>query len=132
MVVNAPTSNIVSAAEHAVALLLAVARHIPAADASLRAGPVEALQFTGVEITDKTVGVVGLGRIGVLVAQRLAAFGVDADRLRPVRRSRPGPRSSAFGWSRLDELLRASDFITIHLPKTPETLGPDRRGRAGR
>src|SRR5436305_7930202 len=76
LVVNAPTSNIVSAAEHAVALLLAAARHIPAADASLREGQWKRSKFTGVEVTEKTVGVVGLGRIGVLVAQRLAAFGV--------------------------------------------------------
>ena len=76
MVVNAPTSNIVSAAEHAVALLLAAARQIPAADASLREGAWKRSKFMGVEVTDKTVGVVGLGRIGVLVAQRLAAFGV--------------------------------------------------------
>ena len=76
MVVNAPTSNIVSAAEHAVALLLAAARQIPASDASLREGAWKRSTFMGVEVTGKTVGVVGLGRIGVLVAQRLAAFGV--------------------------------------------------------
>src|SRR5215217_8107379 len=71
MVVNAPTSNIVSAAEHAVALLLAAARQIPAADATLRQGQWKRSKFMGVEVTDKTVGVVGLGRIGILVAQRL-------------------------------------------------------------
>ncbi len=76
MVVNAPTSNIVSAAEHAVALLLAVARNVPAADASLQAGQWKRSKFTGVEVADKTVGIVGLGKIGVLVAQRLSAFGV--------------------------------------------------------
>ena len=76
MVVNAPTSNIVSAAEHAVALLLATARHIPAADASLRAGQWKRSAYTGVELNGKTVGVVGLGKIGQLVAQRLAAFDV--------------------------------------------------------
>ena len=76
MVVNAPTSNIVSAAEHAIALLLATARHIPAADASLRAGQWKRSSYTGVELNGKTVGVVGLGKIGQLVAQRLAAFDV--------------------------------------------------------
>src|SRR5437588_33588 len=75
LVVNAPTSNIVSAAEHAVALLLSVARRVPQASASLRAGEWKRSKFTGVEITDKTVGVVGLGRIGVLFAQRMSAFG---------------------------------------------------------
>src|SRR5215475_5624612 len=75
LVVNAPTSNIVSAAEHAVALLLAVARNVAVADASLRAGQWKRSAFTGVEVADKTVGVVGLGRIGQLFAQRMAAFG---------------------------------------------------------
>jgi D-3-phosphoglycerate dehydrogenase / 2-oxoglutarate reductase len=122
MVVNAPTSNIVSAAEHAVALLLAAARQIPAADASLREGAWKRSKFMGVEVTDKTVGVVGLGRIGVLVAQRLAAFGVTLiafdPYIQPGRAAQLGVRLVS-----LEELLRESDFITIHLPKTPETLG---------
>ena len=75
MVVNAPQSNIVSAAEHAVALLLAAARNIAPANAALKRGEWERSKFTGVEVADKTVGVVGLGRIGVLFAQRMAAFG---------------------------------------------------------
>ena len=122
MVVNAPTSNIVSAAEHAVALMLAAARQIPAADASLRAGAWARSSFTGVEVTGKTVGVIGLGRIGVLVAQRLAAFGVELiaydPYIQPGRAAQLGVRLVP-----LEELLRESDFITIHLPKTPETLG---------
>ncbi|MCZ2859801.1 phosphoglycerate dehydrogenase [Blastococcus sp. VKM Ac-2987] len=122
MVVNAPTSNIVSAAEHAVALLLAAARHIPAADASLREGTWKRSKFTGVEVTEKTVGVIGLGRIGVLVAQRLAAFGVELiaydPYIQPGRAAQLGVRLVS-----LEELLEESDFITIHLPKTPETLG---------
>ena len=122
MVVNAPTSNIVSAAEHAVALLLAAARQIPAADASLREGGWKRSKFMGVEVTDKTVGVVGLGRIGVLVAQRLAAFGVTLiaydPYIQPGRAAQLGVRLVP-----LEELLRESDFITIHLPKTPETVG---------
>jgi D-3-phosphoglycerate dehydrogenase len=122
MVVNAPTSNIVSAAEHAVALLLAAARQIPAADATLRQGQWKRSAFMGVEVTDKTVGVIGLGRIGVLVAQRLAAFGVSLiaydPYIQPGRAAQLGVRLVP-----LDELLRESDFITIHLPKTPETLG---------
>ncbi|NYJ04353.1 phosphoglycerate dehydrogenase [Petropleomorpha daqingensis] len=120
MVVNAPISNIVSAAEHAVALLLAAARRIPAADASLREGQWKRSRFTGVEIAGKTVGVVGLGRIGVLVAQRLAAFDVELIAFDPY--IQPG-RAAQFGVRlvSLEELLRESDFITIHLPKTPET-----------
>jgi D-3-phosphoglycerate dehydrogenase len=122
MVVNAPTSNIVSAAEHAVALLLAAARQIPAADATLRQGQWQRSRFMGVEVTDKTVGIVGLGRIGVLVAQRLSAFGVTLiaydPYIQPGRAAQLGVRMVT-----LEELLRESDFITIHLPKTPETLG---------
>lgn len=75
LVVNAPTSNIHSAAEHALALLLSAARQIPAADASLREHTWKRSSFSGTEIFGKTVGVVGLGRIGQLVAQRLSAFG---------------------------------------------------------
>lgn len=122
MVVNAPLSNIVTAAEHAVALLLALARHIPAADASLRQGQWERGSFTGVEIADKTVGVVGLGRIGVLFAQRLSAFGTTLIAYDPyvsaARAAQIGVRLVS-----LDELLGASDFISVHLPKTPETVG---------
>ncbi|SFO37762.1 D-3-phosphoglycerate dehydrogenase [Geodermatophilus obscurus] len=122
MVVNAPTSNIVSAAEHAVALLLAAARQIPAADASLREGAWKRSRFMGVEVTDKVVGVVGLGRIGQLVAQRLAAFGTTLiaydPYIQPGRAAQLGVRMVS-----LEELLREADFITVHLPKTPETLG---------
>ncbi len=122
MVVNAPTSNIVSAAEHAVALLLASARNIPQANASLKAGEWKRSKFTGVEVADKTVGVIGLGRIGVLFAQRMSAFGVRLVAYDPYI---PAPRAAQMGVRLvgLEELLRESDFISIHLPKTPETLG---------
>lgn len=122
LVVNAPTSNIVSAAEHAVALLLAVARRVPQAAASLRAGQWKRSAFTGVEITDKTVGVVGLGRIGVLFAQRMSAFGTRLIAYDPYV---PAARAAQIGVKlvTLDELLRESDFISIHLPKTAETVG---------
>jgi D-3-phosphoglycerate dehydrogenase / 2-oxoglutarate reductase len=122
MVVNAPTSNIVSAAEHAVALLLATARHIPAADASLRQGQWKRSSFTGVEVGGKTVGIVGLGKIGQLVAQRLAAFGVTLvaydPYIAPARAAQLGIELLS-----LEELLGRADIISIHLPKTPETLG---------
>src|SRR5947208_4262522 len=122
LVVNAPTSNIVSAAEHAVALLMAVARRVPQASASLRAGEWKRSKFTGVEVVDKTMGVVGLGRIGVLVAQRMAAFGTVVLAYDPYV---PAARAAQIGVRLvpLDELLRESDFISIHLPKTPETVG---------
>jgi len=122
MVVNAPTSNIVSAAEHAIALLLAVARRVPAANQSLRGGEWKRSKYTGVELVEKTLGVVGLGRIGILVAQRLAAFGMKVLAYDPYVSV---ARASQLGVTLvdLDELLRRSDAITIHLPKTKETLG---------
>ncbi len=122
MVVNAPISNIVSAAEHAVALLLAVARHIPAADASLRSGQWRRSAFGGVELSGKTVGVVGLGKIGQLVAQRLAAFGTELIAYDPYVSP---ARAAQLGIELVDlnELLSRADAISIHLPKTPETLG---------
>ena len=122
MVVNAPTSNIVSAAELAVALLLASARNVAPASAALSKGEWKRSKFTGVEVADKVVGVVGLGRIGVLVAQRLSAFGVKLiaydPYVQPARAAQLGVRMVS-----LDDLLAESDFITVHLPKTAETVG---------
>jgi D-3-phosphoglycerate dehydrogenase len=122
MVVNAPTSNIVSAAEHALALLLATARHIPAADASLRRGEWARSKYSGVEIQGKTVGVVGLGKIGQLVAARIAAFDTHVIAYDPYL---PQSRAAQLGIElvSLDELLARADMMTIHLPKTPETQG---------
>ena len=122
MVVNAPQSNIVSAAEQAVALLLACARNLAPANAALKAGKWQRSKWTGVEVADKIVGVVGLGRIGVLFAQRMSAFGTTLiaydPYVQPARAAQIGVRLVS-----LEELLRESDFISIHLPKTPETVG---------
>ncbi|MCI4676592.1 phosphoglycerate dehydrogenase [Candidatus Mycolicibacterium alkanivorans] len=122
LVVNAPTSNIHSAAEHALALMLAAARQIPAADATLRERTWKRSSFNGTEIFGKTVGVVGLGRIGQLVAQRLAAFGTHVIAYDPYV---PPARAAQLGIEllSLDELLPRADFISVHLPKTPETAG---------
>jgi len=121
MVVNAPTSNIVSAAELAVGLLLASARKIVPANLALKGGEWKRSKYTGVELTEKTVGIVGLGRIGILVAQRLSAFGVRLiaydPYVQPARAAQIGVRMVT-----LEELLAESDFITVHLPKTPETV----------
>ncbi|MFJ7205959.1 phosphoglycerate dehydrogenase [Streptomyces sp. NPDC098789] len=122
MVVNAPTSNIVSAAELTVGLLLAVARNIPQADAALKEGHWQRSRFTGVELSGKTLGIVGLGRIGTLVARRMAAFGMRLLAYDPY--VRPGYAEAAgVRVVDLDELLSTSDFLTVHLPKTPETTG---------
>jgi D-3-phosphoglycerate dehydrogenase len=122
MVVNAPTSNIVTAAEHAIALLLATARNVPQGHAALKQGEWKRSKYTGVELAGKVVGVLGLGRIGVLVAQRLVAFDMEIIAYDPyvqaARATQLGVRLVS-----LEELLRESDFISVHLPKTPETLG---------
>jgi D-3-phosphoglycerate dehydrogenase / 2-oxoglutarate reductase len=122
MVVNAPHSNILSAAEHAVGLLIALARHIPQANAALKRGEWKRSKYTGIELADKVIGIVGLGKIGVLVAQRLAAFDTRVVAYDPYV---PAARAAQMGVRLVDleELLRESDFISIHLPKTPETAG---------
>ena len=122
LVVNAPTSNIHSAAEHALALMLSAARQIPAADATLREKTWKRSAFNGTEIFGKTVGVVGLGRIGQLVAQRLAAFGTHVIAYDPYV---PPARAAQLGIELLplDDVLARADFISVHLPKTKETAG---------
>jgi D-3-phosphoglycerate dehydrogenase len=122
MVVNAPTSNIISAAELTVGHILSLARHIPAAHASLAAGAWKRSSYTGVELYEKTVGIIGLGRIGALITQRLQAFGVSVIAYDPYVTT---ARAQQLGVElvSLDDLLKRSDFVTIHMPRTPETLG---------
>jgi D-3-phosphoglycerate dehydrogenase / 2-oxoglutarate reductase len=122
MVVNAPSSNTVSAAEHAVGLLLATARNVPQAMASLKAGEWKRSEFTGAELYGKVAGILGLGRIGELVAQRLAAFGMQVIAYDPYV---PTARAAQLGVRLvpLEDLLAEADFITVHLPKTAETAG---------
>jgi D-3-phosphoglycerate dehydrogenase len=122
MVVNAPTSNILSVAEQAMALLLAQARNIPQAHASLVAGRWERSKWEGVELHGKVLGVVGLGRAGSLVAQRAHAFGMELigfdPFVSPERAKAMGVRLVS-----LEELVGEADFVSIHTPKTPETIG---------
>jgi D-3-phosphoglycerate dehydrogenase len=122
MVVNAPTSNVISAAELAIGHLLSLARHIPDANASLKGDKWERNKFTGVELYDKTIGIVGLGRIGSLVAQRLSGFGARLigydPYISPAKAEQMGVSLAS-----LDEVMEQSDFITIHIPKTAETAG---------
>ncbi len=122
MVVNAPTSNIHSACEQAIALLLATARQVPAADASLRAGEWKRSSFKGVEVYGKTIGIVGFGHIGQLFAQRLKAFDTTIIAYDPY--ANPA-RATQLGveLTELEDLMARADFVTIHLPKTPETAG---------
>src|SRR6266571_1102980 len=122
MVVNAPQSNVISAAEHTIALILAQARDIPRADAALRDGRWERSRFQGAELYGKTLGVIGLGRVGTLVAQRMLAFGMRLIAYDPyVSRERAAQLGVELG--SLAEVLARADIVTIHLPKTPETVG---------
>ena len=124
IVANAPEANTVAAAEHTVALMLALARNIPQAHASLTSGKWERSKFGGTEVEGKTLGVLGFGRIGQLVAIRARAFGMRVVALRPVRQPASASASSAPRRPRRpDDVLAAGDFITLHLPKTPETQG---------
>ncbi|MWV49417.1 phosphoglycerate dehydrogenase [Rathayibacter sp. VKM Ac-2803] len=122
MVVNAPTSNIISAAELTVGHILSLARHIPAAHSALAQGLWKRSKYTGVELYEKTVGIIGLGRIGALITARLQAFGVNVVAYDPYVTS---ARAQQLGVTLLplEELLAQSDFITIHMPKTAETTG---------
>ncbi|MDR7186370.1 MULTISPECIES: phosphoglycerate dehydrogenase [Microbacterium] len=122
MVVNAPTSNIISAAELTVGHILSLARRIPAAHASLSGGAWKRSSYTGTELFEKTVGIIGLGRIGALITARLQAFDVRVIAYDPYVTS---ARAQQLGVQlvTLDELLEQSDFVTIHMPKTPETTG---------
>ena len=122
MVVNAPQSNILSAAEHTMALLLAQARNIPQAHAALVDGRWERSKWEGVELSDKTLGVVGLGRIGKLVAQRAHAFGMRLVAYDPFVSEERG-RQLGVELVSLDRLVEVSDFVTLHVAKSPETVG---------
>ncbi|GAB3560326.1 phosphoglycerate dehydrogenase [Spelaeicoccus albus] len=122
MVVNAPTSNIISAAELTMAHILASARNVGAGNTSLKNGEWKRSKYTGVELFDKTLGIVGLGRIGALVTARAASFGMHVVAYDPYISA---ARASQMGVQllELDELLQTADFITVHMPKTPETIG---------
>ena len=122
MVVNAPQSNIISAAEHTMALLLAQARNVPQAHAALTAGRWERSRWEGVELADKTLAVIGLGRIGKLVADRARAFGMHVVAYDPFV-SADKARQMAVELLSLDQAVAEADFLTIHLPKTKETTG---------
>jgi D-3-phosphoglycerate dehydrogenase len=122
MVVNAPTSNIISAAELTVGHILSLARHIPAAHGALADGQWKRSKYSGVELYEKTIGIIGLGRIGALITARLQAFGTNIVAYDPYVTA---TRAQQLGVTLLplDELLAQSDFVTIHMPKTPETTG---------
>jgi D-3-phosphoglycerate dehydrogenase / 2-oxoglutarate reductase len=123
VVANAPESNVVTAAEHTMALLLALARNIPQAHASLTSGKWERSKFSGVELQDKTLGVLGFGRIGQLVAQRARAFGMRVVGYDPYVSAERYRELGAERAETPEDVYAVADFLTVHLPKTPETEG---------
>src|SRR4051794_9584611 len=122
MVVNAPQSNILTTAEHTMAMLLAQARNIPQAHAALKDGRWERSKWEGVELADKTLGVIGLGRIGKLVAQRAMAFGMQVVAHDPFVAAERA-RQMNIELVDLDTIAARSDFLTLHVIKSPETIG---------
>ena len=121
VVANAPQSNVVTAAEHTMALLLALARNVPQAYASLTAGKWERSKFSGVELYDKTLGILGFGRIGQLVAQRARGFGMRVLAFDPFVSADLYLEQRVEKADSPEDVYAQADFITIHLPKTAET-----------
>jgi D-3-phosphoglycerate dehydrogenase len=121
VVANAPQSNVVTAAEHTMALLLALVRNVPQAHSSLVSGEWERSKFSGVELYDKTIGILGFGRIGQLVAQRAKSFGMHVIAYDPFVSAERYRELGVEKAETSDEVYAAADFITVHLPKTPET-----------
>ncbi|MCH7481857.1 MAG: phosphoglycerate dehydrogenase [Chloroflexi bacterium] len=121
-VVNAPTGNTIAAAEHAFALMMALARNIPQADASMRRGEWTRSKFTGVELRNKTLGIVGLGKVGSELARRAKAFQMTIIAFDPYV---PGEFARSLGVEMvdMDRLLASSDFISVHTPLTAGTKG---------
>ncbi len=121
IVANAPQSNVVTAAEHTMALLLALARNIPQAHASLTSGRWERSKFSGVEVYEKTLGILGFGRIGQLVAARARGFGMRVLAFDPFVSTERYRELGVEKAQNSEEIYAQADFITIHLPKTPDT-----------
>ncbi len=123
IVCNAPTSNIVSAAEQTMALMLAIARKTPQANASMKQCKWERSKFTGSELYEKTLAIFGLGRIGSLVAERARAFGMNLIGYDPYISESRAAEMGITVYENVDDILPLADFITVHLPKTKETIG---------
>ena len=121
MVANVPESNIISAAEHTMALMLAAARRVPAASTSLAEGRWDRSSFKGVELYGKTLGIIGLGRIGALVAERASGFGMSLVGYDPFISSQKAKHLGVELKPTVEELLEISDFVTLHVPITVET-----------
>jgi D-3-phosphoglycerate dehydrogenase / 2-oxoglutarate reductase len=123
VVANAPESNAVAAAEHAIALLMAVARNVPQAYVSLKAGKWERSKYEGAEVTGKTLGLIGLGRIGMIVAQRAKGLRMEVIAYDPYVTTERFRENGLERAETPDDVYAKADFLTVHLPKTPETMG---------
>jgi D-3-phosphoglycerate dehydrogenase len=122
VVMNAPDGNTITTAEHTIALLISLARRVPQANGSLRAGRWERKRFIGVELQGKTLGIVGLGRIGRVVASRARAFGMNIVAYDPFV-APDQARDLELEIAPLDEVFARADFLTVHTPLTAETRG---------
>jgi D-3-phosphoglycerate dehydrogenase / 2-oxoglutarate reductase len=123
VVANAPQSNVITAAEHTMALLLALARNVPQAHASLTGGAWERSRFSGIELYEKTLGILGFGRIGQLVAQRARGFGMHVVAFDPYVASERYRELGVEKSDSPDHVYATADFLTLHLPNTAETEG---------
>lgn len=122
IVINAPDGNTISATEHSVAMILAMARNIPQAHASLKSGEWDRKSFRGTELYRKTLGVIGTGRIGIGVAKRLQSFGMDILAYDPYL-TEDKAKELDFTRATVDEIAQKSDFVTVHTPLTEKTKG---------
>ncbi|HEX8845949.1 MAG TPA: phosphoglycerate dehydrogenase [Pyrinomonadaceae bacterium] len=122
VVMNAPDGNTITTAEHTIALLVSLARRVPQANGSLRAGRWERKHFIGVELQGKTLGIVGLGRIGRVVASRARAFGMNIIAYDPFI-APDQARDLELELGTLDEVFARADFLTVHTPLTADTRG---------
>jgi D-3-phosphoglycerate dehydrogenase len=120
MVVNSPTGNIIAAAEHTIAMLMALARHIPAANASMKAGKWEKSRFLGIEVRNKVLGIIGLGKVGTEVARRALGLEMQVIAFDPYV-SPEQARKLGVTMLSMDEVLKQADFVTLH---TSLTSGP--------
>jgi D-3-phosphoglycerate dehydrogenase len=121
IVANAPEANTIAAAEHTMALLLAVSRNIPQAHASLTAGKWERSKFGGMEVYEKTLGILGFGRIGTYVAERAKSFGMHVVAFDPFVSAERYRELGVEKAETSDDVYAKADIITLHLPKTPDT-----------
>lgn len=122
LVINAPDGNTISATEHSIAMILAMARNIPQAHQSLKAGEWNRKAFRGTELYKKTLGIIGAGRIGLGVAKRAQSFGMQILAFDPYL-TEDKAKSLDIQLATVDEIASKSDFVTVHTPLTPKTKG---------